>query len=109
MLACLLTNLVFYVMFLLSLRESKVISTVTVTTVTTISTITTISAFGMVAVLSIAAIITLIAFLATKELVSARADGSSQRIGRFLNVGITPLLMVFAVVVILAVIEIVIV
>lgn len=85
------------------------ISTVTITTISTISTVTTVAALGMVAVLSIAAIITLIVFLATKELVSARTDGSSQRIGRFLNVGIAPLLMVFAMVVILAVAEIVIV
>ena len=72
------------------------ISTVTVTT---ISTITTIAALGMVAALSMAATVTLIAFLATKELVSTRGDGSSQRIGRFLNVGIIPLLMTFIAVV----------
>ena len=80
------------------------ISTVTVTTV---STITTIAGLGMAAALSIAAIVTLIAFLTTKELVSVRADGYSERIGRFLSVGITPLLMVFVAVVILAVTEIV--
>jgi len=84
-----------------------VISTVTVTTISTISTVTTVAALGMVAALSVAAIVTLIVFLATKELVSIRADGSSQRIGRFLSVGITPLLMVFAVVVILAISKVV--
>ncbi len=76
------------------------ISTVTVSTITTISTVTTSSvtttaALGMAAALSIAAAITLIGLLTTKELVSIRGDSSSQRIGRFLSVGITPLLMVF--------------
>ena len=86
------------------------ISTVTVTTISTISTVTTVTtvaALGMVAALSVAAIVTLIAFLATKELVSVRADGSSQRMGTFLSVGITPLLMVFAVIVILAISEVI--
>lgn len=79
------------------------ISTVTVTTV---STITTIAGLGMAAALSIAAIVTLISLLMTKEFVSVRADGSWQRIGKFLNVGIVPLLMAFTVVVILAIIEV---
>ena len=78
------------------------ISTVTVTT---ISSITTIAALGMAAALGIAATITLIAFLATKELIGIRGDGSSQRIGRFLNVGITPLLMVFAAMIAIAIAE----
>ena len=88
------------------------ISTVTVTTITTISTITTtssittIAALGMAATLSIVATITLIAFLTTKELMGIRGDGSSQRIGRFLNVGITPLLMVFAAIVAIAIAEV---
>ncbi len=77
------------------------ISTVTVSTITTISTVTassvtTTAALGMAAALSIAAAITLICLLTTKELVSIRGDSSSQRVGRFLSVGITPLIMVFA-------------
>ena len=78
------------------------ISTVTVTTITTISTITTtttVAALGVAAAFSIAATIALIAFVTTKELIGVRGDGSSQRISRFLNVGITPLLMVFAAIV----------
>ena len=75
------------------------ISTVTVSTITTITTtssVTTIAALGMAAALSIAAAIALIGLLTAKELVSIRGNNSSQRIGRFLGVGITPLLMVFA-------------
>ena len=62
-----------------------------------ITTVTanTITAMGMATVLGIASAVTLIAFLTARELVSIRGNGSSQRIGRFLSVGITPLLMVF--------------
>ncbi len=82
------------------------ISTVTVTTIstiTTISSITSVAAVGMVAALSIAAMLTLVAFLTTRELVSIRTEGSSQRISQFLNVGIIPLLMVFVVVIAIAI------
>ena len=79
------------------------ISTVTVSAISTISaisssvtTISTIAAVGMATALSVVATVTLISFLSTKQIVSTRVDGSSQRIGRFLNVAIVPLLMVFA-------------
>jgi len=72
------------------------ISTVTVTTITTI---TTIAALGLTATISIAAMITLIAFLTTKELASSGGNSSSMRVGKYLSVGIIPLLMAFAVVV----------
>ena len=83
------------------------ISTVTVTTIstiTTISSVTTIAALGMATALSVAAAITLIGLLTTKELVSVRGNGSSQRIGRFLSVGIAPLLLVFATLVVTAIV-----
>ena len=92
------------------------ISTITVSTISAISTISTISstvttvstiaAVGMAVALSIVATVTLISFLTARELVSVRATGSSQRIGRFLNVGIAPLLVVFAAVVTMAIVEI---
>jgi hypothetical protein len=72
------------------------ISTVTVTTITTI---TTIAALGLTATISIAAIITLIAFLTTKELAGAGGSSSSMRVGKYLSVGVIPLLMAFAAVV----------
>lgn len=74
----------------------KLISTVTVTTITTI---TSIAALGLTATISVAAVITLIAFLTTKELASSGRSSSSMRIGRYLSIGIIPLLMAFAVVV----------
>ena len=79
------------------------ISTVTVTTVTSI---TTIAALGLTAVISIAAVVTLIAFLTTKELAGSSGNGSSMRIGRFLSVGIVPLLMAFAAVVVVKLFEV---
>jgi len=83
------------------------ISTVTVSTISTISTISsTITAVGMAAALSIVATVTLISFLTARELVSVRATGSSQRIGRFLSVGIAPLLVVFAAVVATAIADV---
>ena len=92
------------------------ISTVTVSTVSTIististisssvTTVSTIAAVGMATALSVAATVTLISFLTTKEIVSVRTDGSSQRIGKFLNVAIVPLLMVFVAAVITLTIE----
>ena len=60
----------------------------------------------MAAAMSIAATVTLISFLTARELVSVRASGSAQRIGKFLNVGIAPLLVVFAAVVAMAIAEI---
>jgi len=59
----------------------------------------------MAAVLSIVVTLTLISFLTARELVSVRASGSSQRMGRFLSVGIIPLLLVFAAIVAAAVTE----
>ena len=84
------------------------ISTVTVSTISTITTITTtsiVTTIGMAAALSIAATITLMGFLATKTLVSVSPDNSSQRIGRFLNVAVPPLLVVFAVMVAMTIAE----
>ena len=79
------------------------ISTVTVSTITTITTTSIVTTIGMAAALSIAATITLLGFLATKTLVNVSPDNSSQRIGRFLNAAITPLLMTFAVTVALTI------
>ena len=79
------------------------ISTVTVTTVTTI---TSIAAMGLTASISIAAIVTLIIFLTTKELAGSGGSSYSIRIGRFLSVGITPLLIAFTAVVVVKLFEV---
>jgi len=77
-----------------------------ITTVTTISSITTVAGMGLATALSAVATISLIAFLTTRELLSAGATHSSQRAGRFISVGIIPLLLVFAAVVAAAIIEV---
>ena len=77
-----------------------------ITTVTTITTITTIAAIGITAALSIACVATLILFLTTKELASARRSDTYTRIARFVNIGILPLVLVFAVIVAVKIIEV---
>ena len=71
------------------------ISTITTTAITSVSSI---AVLGLSAGISIAVVVALVAFLTTKELASS-GGSSSMRIGRFLSVGIIPLLMVFTVVV----------
>ena len=77
------------------------ISTVTITT----TTVTTAS-IAMVAVLGIAAVVTLIALLVTKELATATDGPRFKMLGRHLNVGIIPLLMVFSMIVVTKVVEV---
>ena len=71
-----------------------------ITTVTTVTTVTTIAAMGLTAALSIAAIITLIVFLATRELASAGHSHRFSRMAKFVSVGILPLIMAFAAIVV---------
>ena len=70
-----------------------------ITTVTTVTTVTTMVALGLTVAMSIAAVVSLILLLITKELAGAESSGTSLRIARFVNVGIVPLLIVFAVIV----------
>jgi len=79
------------------------ITTVTTSTVTTVSTI---AAMGLAATVSVAAVVALIAFLTTKELAGASLSPSSQRTARFLNVGILPMVMAFAVIVAVKIVEV---
>lgn len=70
-----------------------------ITTVTTVTTVTTIAALGLTAIMSVAAVVSLIGFLVTKELASSQRSATFTRIAKFVNVGIVPLLMAFAVIV----------
>ena len=70
-----------------------------ITTVTTVTTVTTIAVMGLTAAISIAAVVSLVAFLTTKELASAGHFRSSTRVAKFVNVGILPLAIAFAVIV----------
>ena len=79
------------------------ISTVTTSTITTVSTI---AALGLTATISAVAVITLIAFLTTKQLAGASPSLSSQLTAKFLNVGILPMIMAFAVIVAVKIAEV---
>jgi hypothetical protein len=65
------------------------ISTVTTTTVSTVTT-----AVGIAASLGLMAVLTLIAFLVAKELADVDGRPRLRVLGRVLNVGIIPLLLV---------------
>ena len=77
------------------------ISTVTTTTVSTITT-----AVGIAASLGLMAVLTLIAFLVVKELTGADTRPRLRALGRALNVGIIPLLLVFAAIAAAKVVEV---
>ncbi len=77
-----------------------------ITTVTTVTTVTTIAALGLTGVISVAAVVLLMLFLTTKELAGASSRGFSLRIAKFASVGILPLVMVFAVIVVMKIVEV---
>ena len=77
-----------------------------ITTVTTVTTVTTIAALGITAAISIAAVTTLIAFLTTRELASTSNSPLPLRIAKFASVGILPLIIAFAVIVVVKIAEV---
>ncbi len=74
--------------------------TVTTSTTTATATSEAIASFGMVAVIA------LIALLTIQELASASEGPRFRRFGQALNVGVIPLLMVFAAIVVTTIVEI---
>ena len=74
--------------------------------ITTVTTVTTTIPEEIIAALSIACVATLILFLTIKELASARRSDTYTRIARFVNIGILPLVLVFAVTVAVKIIEV---
>lgn len=79
------------------------ISTVTATTVTTVTTTTVV---GLVVALGLAAVLVLIGLLVVKELVGASQNPRARFLATTLNVGISPLLFVFSLIVVTRVLEI---
>ncbi|MCJ7769147.1 MAG: hypothetical protein MUO92_01535 [Dehalococcoidales bacterium] len=79
---------------------------ITTVSTTTVTTVTAIAAMGLTATLSLAATILLIFFLSTRELAAAKGSGTTLRISRFLSIGIVPLLLTFAVIIIIQIIQI---
>jgi hypothetical protein len=95
-------------------RDQGVISTVTTVTTTTTTTAGAVTmATAFTAMLGLLAAITLIVLLIVKELAGAASDSSSTpeftlqgALDRVLNVGIVPLLIVFAFIVVVKVMDI---
>ncbi len=77
-----------------------------ITTVTTVTTVTAIATLGLTTIIGVAGAITLIVFLATRELASTGRSGIALRIAKFAGVGILPLVMVFASVVVMEIIKV---
>lgn len=79
---------------------------ITTVSTTTVTTVTTIAAMGLAAAISMAAAVILVLFLGTKELAGAGSSGFSLRVARFLGIGIVPLIIVFAVIMVVKIIEV---
>lgn len=73
--------------------------------VTTVTTVTTLVALGISAVIGVIAVITLIAFLVTREMANTSNSGLSLRLARFASIGILPLIMAFATIIIVKITE----
>ena len=79
------------------------ISTVVSSTVT--STVTVVTDVGIV--LGLVAVIALVAFLCVKELATASAEGTRRPLSKFIDIGVVPLTIVFAMIVAMEIIKIV--
>ena len=77
------------------------ISTVTTSTVTTV---TTMIGFGMA--LGLVAVIALIAFLGIRELATASEGGTQRLLAKSLDIGIVPLIIAFAMIIAMEMVEI---
>ena len=77
-----------------------------ITTVTTVTTVTTIVALGLTATISIALVATLMIFLTARELASTGLSRFSLRVARFTSIGILPLAMAFAAIVVIKIAEV---
>jgi len=79
---------------------------VSTVTTSTVSTVTTVAALGLMGTLGIVVSIVLVSFLATKELASSSEGPRHRLIARSLDIGIIPLIMAFAVIVVMKIAEI---
>ena len=77
---------------------------ITTTVTSTVTSVTAILDFGVI--LGLVAVIALVAFLCAKELAAAGEGKIHRSLTRFLDVGIIPLITVFAMMVIMNAVEI---
>ena len=76
-----------------------------VSTVTT-STVTTVTTIGFGVAMGLVAIIALLAFLFIRELATASKSTNHRFLARSLDIGIVPLLIAFAMIVVMKVVEV---
>ena len=84
--------------------QGKILLTTLTTSVMNMTFI--LSVTGLTAATSVGAVVLLILFLTTKELAGASSSGFSLRIAKFVSVGILPLVMAFAVIVAMKIVEV---
>jgi len=70
---------------------------ITTVVTSTVTTVTAITGFGVI--LGLMAVIALVAFLCVKELAAASGNSSHRSLAKFLDVGIIPLAIAFALIV----------
>jgi len=80
------------------------ITTITTSTISTVSTVTTIMGAGMT--LGLMAVITLATFLCARELVAATERNTRRFLAHSFDTAIAPLLVAFAVIITLKIVEI---
>ena len=77
---------------------------ITTIVTSTVTTVTTAVDFGMI--FGLVAVIGLIAFLCARELAATSENSSHRSLAKFLDIGIIPLIIVFAMIVMMKVVEI---
>ncbi len=79
---------------------------ITTVTTSTITSITTVTAMGFGMALGLVAVLALIAFLCARELAVVTDNRAYRLLVKSLNVGIVPLAVAFAVIVVVRIVEI---
>ena len=77
---------------------------ITTIVTSTVTSVTTMLDFGTI--LGLVAVIALVAFLCAKELAGVSKNSSSRSLAKFLDIGIIPLIIAFAMIVVVMVMEI---
>lgn len=79
---------------------------IAIVTVSTVSTVSTVAVMGLTAALSTMAAVVLILFLVARESIVVSNAPRLKLVARFLSVGIIPLLMAFATIAVLKMLEV---
>jgi len=77
---------------------------ITTVVTSTVTTVTAITDFGII--LGLVAVVALVAFLCAKELATTSASGPRRSLAKFLDVGIVPLAIAFAMIVAMEIVKI---